>query len=57
VVIRPGGATGLALYGRKLVHATTHPVMASLETSETWGWCYVDERGFDLGYGARALPS
>ncbi|HET7231010.1 MAG TPA: UBP-type zinc finger domain-containing protein, partial [Longimicrobium sp.] len=24
-------------------HATTHPVMRSIEPGETWGWCYVDE--------------
>lgn len=24
-------------------HQTTHPVIASLEADEDWGWCYVDE--------------
>ncbi|SRR5690606_11588224 len=24
-------------------HATGHPVMRSIERSERWGWCYVDE--------------
>lgn len=28
-------------------HATGHPLMRSLEPGETWGWCYVDEQGFD----------
>ena len=27
--------------------ATGHPVMRSLESGETWGWCYVHERTFD----------
>ncbi len=24
-------------------HATTHPIMRSLEPGESWGWCYADE--------------
>lgn len=24
-------------------HATSHPLMKSLERGENWGWCYVDE--------------
>lgn len=24
-------------------HATSHPLMKSLERGEDWGWCYVDE--------------
>ena len=24
-------------------HATGHPVMASFQPGEQWGWCYVDE--------------
>ena len=24
-------------------HATTHPIVRSLEPGESWGWCYVDE--------------
>ncbi len=29
-------------------HATKHPVMRSIEPGETWGWCYVDEVGFEM---------
>jgi monovalent cation:H+ antiporter-2, CPA2 family len=25
-------------------HATSHPVIAPLSASETWGWCYVHQR-------------
>ena len=24
-------------------HATTHPIMRSIEPGESWMWCYVDE--------------
>ncbi len=24
-------------------HATHHPVIRSLETEESWGWCFVDQ--------------
>jgi hypothetical protein len=34
-------------HATKHFHATTHPIMRSLEPGETWGWCYVDEVGFD----------
>jgi monovalent cation:H+ antiporter-2, CPA2 family len=27
-------------------HATKHRIMRSLEPSEHWGWCYVDELPF-----------
>jgi uncharacterized UBP type Zn finger protein len=27
--------------------ATGHPMIASLERDEHWGWCYVDRRLFD----------
>ena len=26
---------------------TGHPMIASLERGQTWGWCYVDRRYFD----------
>jgi uncharacterized UBP type Zn finger protein len=29
-------------------NATGHPLIASLDRSETWGWCYVHRRYFDL---------
>jgi uncharacterized UBP type Zn finger protein len=28
-------------------NATGHPMIASFERGETWGWCYVDRRYFD----------
>jgi uncharacterized UBP type Zn finger protein len=28
-------------------NATGHPMIASLEAGEDWGWCYVDRRYFD----------
>jgi uncharacterized UBP type Zn finger protein len=28
-------------------NSTGHPMIASLERDETWGWCYVDRRYFD----------
>jgi uncharacterized UBP type Zn finger protein len=28
-------------------NATGHPMIASLEADERWGWCYVDRRYFD----------
>lgn len=31
-------------HAEKHFHATTHPVIASLEAAESWAWCYVDER-------------
>jgi hypothetical protein len=29
-------------------NATGHPMIASLERGESWGWCYVHRRYFDL---------
>ncbi|MGD0677419.1 MAG: UBP-type zinc finger domain-containing protein [Polyangiaceae bacterium] len=34
-------------HATKHFHATRHPIMRSLEPGETWGWCFVDEEGFD----------
>ena len=31
-------------HAEKHFHATDHPVIASLEATESWAWCYVDER-------------
>ena len=28
--------------------ATSHPVIASFEPGERWGWCYVDQREIDI---------
>ena len=30
-------------------HASSHPIIRSLEPGEEWCWCYVDEVGFVLG--------
>lgn len=30
-----------------------HPLIASFERGETWGWCYVHRRYFDLEPGLR----
>jgi uncharacterized UBP type Zn finger protein len=34
-------------HATKHFRATGHPIMRSLEPEEEWGWCYVDEIGFD----------
>jgi uncharacterized UBP type Zn finger protein len=34
-------------HATKHFHGTTHPIVRSLEPGERWGWCYVDEVGFD----------
>lgn len=36
-------------YAHALAHfnASGHPMIASLERGETWGWCYVHRRYFD----------
>ncbi len=33
--------------------ATGHPMIASIERGENWGWCYVDQRYFDPMPGPR----
>ena len=30
-------------------HATTHPLIRSLEPGEDWNWCYVDEVALRIG--------
>jgi uncharacterized UBP type Zn finger protein len=30
-------------HATKHYHATTHPIVRSLEPGEDWGWCYEDE--------------
>jgi uncharacterized UBP type Zn finger protein len=41
-------------------HATAHPVMASIEPGERWGWCYADELEFvvppQIAAGWQRLP-
>jgi uncharacterized UBP type Zn finger protein len=34
-------------HATKHFHHTKHAIMRSLEPGERWGWCYVDELGFD----------
>jgi len=34
-------------------HATTHPVIRSIEPGEAWGWCYPDEIFYDLSGGLK----
>jgi uncharacterized UBP type Zn finger protein len=38
-------------HATKHYHATTHPVVRSVEPGEQWGWCYVDEIAYDLSRG------
>jgi len=35
-------------HATKHFRATDHPLMRSLEPGENWGWCYVDEVGFEF---------
>lgn len=45
-------------HATKHYHATSHPVIRSIEPGEEWGWCYVDEVMYDLSRGvehARAV--
>ena len=30
-------------HAAKHFHATSHPIMKSIQPGEQWGWCYVDE--------------
>jgi uncharacterized UBP type Zn finger protein len=30
-------------HARKHFHATSHPIITSIEPGETWSWCFVDE--------------
>jgi hypothetical protein len=34
-------------HATKHFRATAHPIMRSIEPGEEWGWCYVDDVGFD----------
>jgi uncharacterized UBP type Zn finger protein len=34
-------------HATKHFRSTGHPIVRSLEPGEEWGWCYVDEVGFD----------
>ena len=35
-------------HATKHFHASGHPVMASFEPGEGWGWCYVDKAQVDV---------
>lgn len=35
-------------HATKHYHATTHPIMRSIEPGENWGWCYIDETELDF---------
>jgi uncharacterized UBP type Zn finger protein len=44
-------------HATKHYHATTHPIVRSIEPGESWGWCFADEVAFDLSHGvAQARP-
>jgi uncharacterized UBP type Zn finger protein len=30
-------------HARKHFHATSHPIITSMERGEAWSWCFVDE--------------
>jgi CPA2 family monovalent cation:H+ antiporter-2 len=34
-------------HASKHYQKTHHPIVRSLEPGEHWGWCFVDELGFD----------
>jgi uncharacterized UBP type Zn finger protein len=40
-------------HATKHYHATTHPIMRSIEPGEDWGWCFVDEITLDLSRGVK----
>ena len=40
-------------HATKHFHRTRHPIVRSLEPDEDWGWCYLDEIGFEPAPVAR----
>ena len=34
-------------HATKHFKSTAHPIMRSIEPGEHWGWCFVDQIGFD----------
>ena len=40
-------------HASKHFHRTRHPIVRSLEPGEDWGWCYLDEIGFEPAPVAR----
>jgi uncharacterized UBP type Zn finger protein len=41
------------MHALKHFNATGHPLIASLESNETWSWCYEHRRYFELPPGLR----
>ena len=35
-------------HATKHFHATTHPIITSIEPNEDWSWCFVDELVMEL---------
>jgi uncharacterized UBP type Zn finger protein len=35
-------------HATKHFHATTHPIITSIEPGEDWSWCYVDQLAMQL---------
>jgi len=48
--------SSIGRHATKHFHGTKHPVMRSLEPGESWGWCYVDNVGFELADPPPPLP-
>jgi uncharacterized UBP type Zn finger protein len=36
------------MHATKHFHSAKHPIMKSIEPSENWGWCYIDEVELDF---------
>ena len=36
---------------------TGHPMIRSIEPGEDWQWCYPDDRLYERGSGAEAIPA
>jgi hypothetical protein len=43
---RPARGRRLPEPARDRHHATSHPIIRSLESGEDWSWCYLDEVAF-----------
>jgi uncharacterized UBP type Zn finger protein len=40
--------SSIGKHATKHFHGTKHAIMRSLEPSETWGWCFVDQVMLDM---------
>jgi len=40
-------------HATKHFHASSHPMVRSIEPGESWGWCYVDEVEYDMARGVK----